>query len=158
MSTPIAPGEQATAEGACSPGSTPRTWTIEFEPGTPILTANQRMHRYARNDRTQELKVKTAMLAKRMRIPALERADVTTWYASPPRQKAQRHPLASDALDDSDGLAPTGKACLDGLVLGGVFVTDRKRCVRRTTCELAGETHPRGQLCVIITEVTGGAP
>jgi hypothetical protein len=137
------------------PAGTARTWTIELPPGTPIISGNNRLDRYAKNRRTQELKDKAGAIARcRVQIPPLRRADITVTYLSPPRLRRLRHPLASDAISDSDNLAPTGKALVDGIVACGIFPSDSKRYVRRVTYELAEETHPRGLLRVHITEVT----
>ena len=138
------------------PAGTARTWTIELPPGTPIITGNNRMDRYARNRRVQDLKDTVAAVARcRLNIPQLGHVAITTTYYSPPRLKRQRHPFASDAISDHDGIAPTAKALIDGLVMCGVLRGDTKRWVRSGTCVLADETHPRGQIVLTITEVTG---
>ena len=128
-----------------------RTFTIEMPPGTALISANNRLDRYSRNDLTQDIKAKVAAIARG--IPPLGRSDVTVEYLSPPRLKRDRHPFASGVITDADNMAPTGKALVDGLVKCGVFPTDTKRCVRQVTYRLAGETHPRGLLRVTITEV-----
>jgi hypothetical protein len=147
-----APGAVVECGSAAVPGSTPRTFVIDMEPGTPIISANNRLNYYARNRLTQELKAKIGAVA-RGKIPPLGRADITVTYFSPPRLKRMRHPLASDAISDSDNIAPTGKALVDGIVKAGVFRTDSKKCVREVTYILAKETHPRGLLRLTITEV-----
>lgn len=128
-------------------------------PGTPIISANSRMDRYSRNRLTQELKDKIGAIAAcrmKLREQNLGRCDITVEYLSPPRLRRDRHPFASDAIADSDNLAPTGKALVDGLVKEArIWPDDNKRWVRRVTYELAQETHYRGLLRVIITEVPG---
>ena len=150
------PGGAMDGEAAAPPGSTPRSWTIEMPPGTPIVTGNNRLDRYERNRRIQVLKDKIAAIAWcRLKIPQLGPVEITTTYYSPPRLKRQRHPFASEAISDHDGIAPTSKALIDGLVACGVLRGDTKRWVRSGTCVLADETHPRGQVVLTITELTG---
>jgi hypothetical protein len=116
---------------------------LELPPGTPILSANHRMDRYARNRRTQELKDKiTAIIRCRRELPPIGRADITVEYLSPPRLKRLRHPFASDCISDSDNIAPTGKALADGIVACGIFPSDSKRYVRSVRYVLSEETHP----------------
>lgn len=139
-------------ESAAGPGDQPRSWVIDLTPGTPILSANSRLHRYARNRRTQDLKEQIRLLALNAGIPRLERADIEVLYFSPPRLVRQRHPLASDCITDHDNLAPTAKALVDGVVKAGVLRADTKRYVR-SWCGLAEQTHDRGLVRVTITEV-----
>ncbi len=133
-----------------------RTWVIELPPGTPVLTANDRMHRYATNTVIANLKNVISRLATQRRIPQLERAQVTLEYESPPRYRKDRHPLASKRVEDGDALFPTRKACVDGLVYAGVFPKgdSKLRVVGDATCRLLPYTHPRGLVRIIITEVT----
>jgi hypothetical protein len=157
----VAAGQASGGRPGSSPGrlpaTTPRTWTITLEPGTPILSANARADRYTRNRVTQDLKDKIAAIAAcRLKLPAehIGRADITVRYASPPRLRRLRHPLASDCVTDPDNVAPAGKALVDGLVKCGIWPGDSKKWIRKVTYELAPETHPRGLLTVTITEVT----
>ena len=54
---PPASGVAASKEAhAQLPSSNPRTWTIEMEPGTPIISANHRLNRYALNRQVQDLR------------------------------------------------------------------------------------------------------
>jgi hypothetical protein len=132
----------------------PRSWVIEMEPGTPILSANNRMDRYARNRRTQDLRDRIgALVACRYKLPRIGKADITVEYFPPPRLKRLRHPFASECISDSDNLAPTGKALVDGIVACGIFPSDSKRYVRSVRLMVNEETHPRGFLRVTITEV-----
>ena len=160
-SAPISPVPLARVPAASGTGPIPpRTWTIEMPPGTPIITGNNRMDRYARNRRTRELKDKIGAIARcRLQIPQLGPVEITTTYYSPPRLKRDRHPFASDAIADHDGIAPTSKALIDGLVACGVLRGDTKRWVRSGRNVLADETHPRGQVVLVITELSplGGA-
>jgi crossover junction endodeoxyribonuclease RusA len=136
-----------------SPGIQPRTWTIELEPGTPILTANHRKHRYAAGARTKQLRAVAYQLANAMRLPVIEQAEILVQYNPPPRLKRDRHPLASERIEDSENLQPTAKALVDGIVQAGVLASDSRRYVRHVVCEMLPETHPRGLVTVHITEV-----
>ena len=139
-------------------GPAPRTFTIELPPGTPILTGNSRLNRYERNRITQGLKNAVIVLARRDRIPPVGRCDITVEYATPPRRRKDRHPLAAEAITDADNIAPTAKACADGLTAAGVLPRgDASAHVRSVRCVLADETHPRGVVRVIIAETAGGA-
>ena len=113
------------------------------------------MHYHARNRRVKDLYKVIADLAMVHRLPCLGPVEITTTYYSPPRLKRQRHPLASQCITDHDGIAPTAKALIDGLVACGVLPGDTKRWVRSGRNILADQTHPRGQVVLTITEVTG---
>jgi crossover junction endodeoxyribonuclease RusA len=130
-----------------------RKWVIQFPPGTPLLTANARLHWAARNERTQALRDAAATLARAQRIPELAAADIVVEYEPPPSRKASRHPVHSQRVTDSDALWPTQKAALDGLTDAGVFSDDRRERVRRVTCAVCRQTHPQGLLRVLITEI-----
>ena len=132
-----------------------RTWTLEFPAGMAILTANHRMHRYAAARRIRELNDAAIKLARVKKLPPIGRADIVVEYLPPPRLRKDRHPLASDRIEDSENLQPTAKALVDGLVRAGVFRNDSRRYVRRVPCEVLEQTHPRGLVRVRITEVTG---
>lgn len=135
---------------------------LELPPGTPILTANHRLHRLAANNRTQQLKAVVWQLARHARLPVLGPCDVTVEYESPPRRRKDRHPLSSDRVEDSDAIAPTAKACVDALADFGTFGgADSKTRVRKVAYQLLPETHPRGlvriRLAPITPEVSDGA-
>jgi Holliday junction resolvase RusA-like endonuclease len=144
--------------GVCgsAPVSGSRQWVIEIPPGTPIVGGNSRQDRWSRNARVQRLKEAAAVLAMKQRIQPLGQCDITVAYESPPRAKAKRHPLASDCITDSDNVAPTAKALVDGLVQAGLWASDGRKRVRKVTCELSAQVHPRGQLRITITELAGG--
>lgn len=135
----------------------PRTFVIDLPAGEPILTANHRLHKFAANRRTQDLAGLMIRLCRDVhRLPRLEAVRVDLEYASPPRRKADRHPRASDRVEDHDALYPTRKALADGIVRAGVLVDDNKARVRGGECRILPETHPMGQVRVVITEVPGG--
>ena len=150
-----APGRTAGGEQEpCVPGSQPRSWTIELPPGTPILTANDRLNRYAAQREINRLKGVAIQVARRARLPAISRAAVLLTYAPPPRLVRYRHPLASQRIEDSENLQPTAKALVDGLVKAGVFPAgDSRKHVAWVNCVLLPEVHLRGLLTLIITEI-----
>jgi hypothetical protein len=131
----------------------PRTWTIELPPSTVLLTSNHRLHRMEAHSVTQSLRDLGRTLARKQRIPRLERADIVLTYLPPPRRAKDRHPLASARVEDSGALTPTGKALIDGLKDAGVFADDNFRHVRRESYELLEGSCPRGQVLLHITEV-----
>jgi hypothetical protein len=130
-----------------------RTWTVALPPGTPILTANNRLNPFARNKRVQEIRQVVGQVLMCQRLPEpFPAARVLVEYASPPIRRVDRHPLASQAIRDADNIAPTGKACLDALVSVGVLPTDARHCVRRVSYQLAERPHPRGVVTITLTE------
>ena len=139
-----------------APASGPRVFVIDIPPGTPIVGGNNRQDRWSKNARVHELKEAAAVLARKQRIPPLGQCDITVAYESPPRLKAKRHPLASDCITDSDNIAPTGKALVDGLVQAGLWASDGRKRVRSVRYELSPQTHPRGRLVLTITELPAG--
>ena len=151
LQTPGVRGPRTTDSRA--PGHQPRSWTIELPAGTPILTANHRMHRMAAGARTKALRGVAFQLARAARLPELERAEILVRYLPPPRLKRDRHPLASERIEDSENLQPTAKALVDGIVQAGVLPSDSRKYVRHVICEVLPGTHPRGQVTVTITEV-----
>lgn len=135
--------------------TTARTWTVELPPGTEILSANHRMNRYAAQRRINALQGVAIQLATKYKLPAIAHATVLVTYEPPPRLTKDRHPLASQRIEDSENLQPTAKALVDGLVKAGVFPAgDSRKRIDWVTCVLLPETHPRGLVRLTITEVT----
>ena len=141
--------ERAT-EGEARPG---RSWTLELPPGTPILTANHRLNRYVAQAQINALQAVAIQLARTHRLPPIGYAEVLAEYNPPPRRRKDRHPLASERIEDSDNLQPTAKALVDGLRKAGVWPSDSRKWVRHVVCEVLPQTHPRGQVRLTITEV-----
>jgi hypothetical protein len=155
---PASPGGLKTSDGqvageaACPSGNQPRTFVIELPEGTPIVTGNTRMHYHAKNRVIRNLhEVMRSLVRGRAQITVP--VHITVEYASPPRLRAKRHPLASECILDHDNLWPTYKACADGLVRAGLLAGDTKRYVGPGNVVLADETHPRGLVRVTISEV-----
>lgn len=134
--------------------TTARTWTLELPAGTPILTANHRMNRYAANTRIKDLKKAITDMAMVQRLPVIGRCDVLVEYLPPPRRRRDRHPFASERIEDGDNLYPTSKALVDGLAACGTFGgADSRRRVPQSTCRVLPQTHPRGLVRIHLTEV-----
>jgi hypothetical protein len=132
-----------------TPSAESRTWTIEFAPGMELLTGNSRLSRYPRAELIKTLKNAGYIMAKQLKLPRIERADVAVEYRPP----AHRHPLASAMIRDADNLAPATKALIDGFTMAGVFPQDSVKHVRRVSYEF-GPKSERGQVLLHITEVT----
>ena len=126
----------------------PRTWTVVFPPGMEILTGNNRLHWSAKGRLVKALRDTAWAQAKRLKLPQIERADVTVEYRPP----AHRGPLSSAMIRDADNLAPTGKALVDGLTMARVFPQDTAKHVRRVSYEF-GPKSDHGQVLLHITEV-----
>jgi crossover junction endodeoxyribonuclease RusA len=126
----------------------PRTFTIELPPGLKLLSLNDREHWAERARRTEALKKAAWAMALQAKIPRLERVAVTVEY----QPRDLRH------YDAENTCAPSGKACLDGIVAAGVLEDDE--CPRYVTgiwCTI-GSLYPKGRLVLHLTEVaaTGG--
>jgi hypothetical protein len=143
--TPGAPAFQCSPAGV--PG--PRTWMVPLPHGTPLLTSNHRLHHMALYRKNQELHDIAITLARKYRLPQIDRAAVVVEY----RRPAHRHPLASSMIRDAGALAPMGKALIDGLVKAGVFPGDTVRHVVSEEYRFADERTPLGQVVIRITEV-----
>lgn len=137
---------------------TARTWTLKFEPGMSILTSNNRLSRYPKAAEVKRLSNIALVKAIEEHLPCIEYADVLVEYQPPPRRIRDRHPFASERVEDAGALAPTGKALIDGLTRAGVFgangrKSDSRKHVRREIYELLPGTHPRGRVILRITEI-----
>lgn len=120
----------------------PRTWTIALPPGTPLLNANQRLHWAEKGTRTRILRHSTWALARQAKLPQLARARVVFEYR-PPNLSRRR---------DAGNLAPSGKACLDGLTDAKVWPDDDSRHVVSETYRI-GDRCEGGQFLIHIYEV-----
>jgi hypothetical protein len=132
---------------------TARTWVLEFEPGMPILTANNRKSRYPKAKAVRGLSDRAVWKALEKRLPQIEYANILVTYQPPPRRLRDRHPFASERIEDAENLGPTSKALIDGLVRAGAFASDSRKHIRRVSYELLPGTHPRGQVTMRITEI-----
>src|SRR5213078_3836241 len=90
-----------------------RTWVLDLPPGTPLLTANQRLHHMAQYRIIQNLQEVIGWLVRQKRVPHLESAHITYVLRVPDMRRR-----------DPGNWAPTAKALVDGLVHAGVFDDD----------------------------------
>jgi len=81
----------------------------------------------------------------RAKLPRMGRAAVIAEYQPPDT----RH-------RDGDNLAPTLKACIDGVVAAGALPGDDARFVPEVACRI-GPVFPRGRLVLHVAEIPGGA-
>jgi hypothetical protein len=95
-----------------------RTWHIDIPPGTPLITSNQRLHHMQLYRLNKNLKDVSFWLARKQRIPHLERARIDGFLMT--RDLRRRDP---------GNWYPTLKACLDGIVSAGVLDDDDWRHV-----------------------------
>ena len=131
-----------------APRAPGRTFTIALPPGLKLLSLNDRGHWAARYRRSEALKKAAWAMALQAKIPRLERVAVTVEY----QPRDLRH------YDAENTCAPSGKACLDGIVAAGVLEDDE--CPRYVTgiwCTI-GSLYPKGRLVLHLTDVaaTGG--
>ncbi|MEV5538494.1 hypothetical protein AB0L13_16685 [Saccharopolyspora shandongensis] len=91
----------------------PTTYRLALPFERPPLTANQRMHWAPKAEITKNVRHTAATLARNAKIPALGRCSVhLVWTVTNRRRR------------DADNLAPTLKACADGLVDAGIVTDD----------------------------------
>lgn len=98
-----------------------RVWTLVLPYTSPPLTMNDRLHRHARSRTVRQVRASAAVLARAHQVPRLDRIAVELHYV--PRNAGRRDPI---------NLAPTAKACEDGLVDAGVVPDDDPRYVLPT--------------------------
>jgi len=92
--------------------------------GRPLLAnASHRMHPQEASRARRVWRDAACRLAQVRRIPHYEQITVTTWAEYPSRR----------SLPDCDGIAPSVKGAIDGLVLAGVITDDGPRFVRSIT-------------------------
>ena len=115
--------------------------------GMPMLSANDHSHWRERARLVSQIRTTAGWCARRQRIPRLERVTVTAlWW--PPNQSRHRDP---------DNLAPTVKACIDGLRDAGVLPGDDRRHVVAVTLMIAEQTRINGQLALYVKDVADAA-
>jgi hypothetical protein len=90
-----------------------REWSLTLPLGTPLLTANQRLHHMEIYRRSQTLQQVCGWLARDQKIPHLERVHIICTMSVTDRRRR-----------DPANWAPTAKACVDGLVHVRVLADD----------------------------------
>jgi hypothetical protein len=93
----------------------PRSWRLELPPGTLLINANQNIHWRDRAKLVKALRQTAWAIARRDKLPALQRAHV--FYVFHPDTKGDRR-------RDSGNWSPSAKAAIDGLVDAGVLPDD----------------------------------
>ena len=112
-------------------------------PGLELLNANHRPHWSARARVTKDLRWAAYVIAKKAKVPPLARAHVKCIYQPP----------TARAVKDVANLAPSAKALVDGaLVDAGVLPDDSDTYLVGPDMR-RGNTHPKGRLVLIITEL-----
>lgn len=87
-----------------NPDYTGRIWSITLEANVPLLTANDRLHRYAQASRISDLRTVAAWMAVKQRIPKITYAHVLGYLL-----------VTDERRRDPANWQPTAKALLDGL-------------------------------------------
>ena len=105
------------------------TYTIELPPGLRILTLNGRQHWRARNELGQVIKDAAIIMARKAKVPHLERVTITAEYRPPDRRRR-----------DADNIAAAVKYAIDGII--GRRCAQGRRLPVRSQCHL----HARGAL------------
>jgi crossover junction endodeoxyribonuclease RusA len=136
---PLADATAATAppEGA----ATSRSWRIEFPARQKLLNANQRLHFRQKAAITRQLRGDAFFLARKAKVPPLERARIDCIYEPPDRRRR-----------DAANWADSAKPCVDGFVDAGVLVDDSSAFLNGPFMHI-GEPHPGGRLVFLITEL-----
>jgi len=129
--------------------SEPRTFTLTLPPGTRVLSANNRLHRYAEAAEVKRLRSIAITLAKQQHIPPLGQVTILLEYQLP----SAKHPMASQFIHDHDNLFPTLKALTDGIRRAGVITQDSREFVLDSRPRISEERYPLGRLLLHVTEV-----
>ena len=139
MQAPAGGASSANADGTNAPLAGPRTYTIALPPGLKLLSLNDRLHFGARYRRSQDLKKAAWVMALKAKVPRLERVSVVAEYQ--PRDRRHR--------DAENTCAPSGKACIDGIVAAGFLPDDDRRGTsRRSPAGSGRRTRAAGWSCI----------
>ena len=127
------------------PAAAGRTFVIEMPAGLRLLNANQRPHWALRSRIVGELRKASFTIARRDRIPRLDRVRILVEYQPPQRTRSR----------DAGNWAPSGKALIDGIRDAKVIPDDNSRHVLEESYRI-GEPFPLGRMVVYVTEVPAG--
>lgn len=124
-------------------------YTLAFPPGTKLINANGRPskyavsagNRFARAKVTATLRQQACALAKKAKIPRLEKVRVQVIYYPPNKQRR----------DSSNVLFHSSKAALDGLTDAGIWPDDNDKVVRSIEFIPGDHIVPGGQMVIMIT-------
>jgi len=118
-------------------------WVLVLPYETPPLTANQRMHHFARARHVKALRGTTTMLARAARIPELPACRVTlTWFVQTRHRR------------DADNVVPTLKAACDGLVDAGIVPDDTPDLMAKVMPVITHRPGVRQSLELLVEAVT----
>lgn len=123
-------------------------WRIDIPRGTPLLTANQRLHHFERAKRTKNLRETTCWLARHQGIPPLGQVYLVGEYVAPDKRRR-----------DPNNWQPTAKACCDGIVDANVVIDDDHEHVtgpdmRLTFADRPGDGNRGGQFRLYVYELS----
>lgn len=121
----------------------PKAWRLELPPGTLLINANQNMHWRDRGKLVKALRQTAWAIARRDKLPALQRAHVL--YVFHPDTKGDRR-------RDSGNWSPSAKAAIDGMVDAGVLPDDNHTRLLGPDPRM-GPPVPRSQLVLWITDL-----
>lgn len=124
----------------------PEAYTVALPAGLPLLNANERLHWRKKNDRTQAIADAAIVMARKAKIPTLDKVTITVVY----------HPNAKRRLDPHNWY-PTVKAAIDGIVRAGVLPDDDHTHLLGVDIIL-GDPVPGSQLVLHITPLPAARP
>lgn len=122
---------------------TARTWTLDIPRPDEWISSNERTHHMAKAAKTRTWRTAAKVHALAAGIPTLDRARV---LAEPCWTNARRR--------DATNIAPTVKACMDGLTDAGVWADDDDSHLLSVTFAPGPRVEGVARLRLTITEVT----
>lgn len=118
-----------------------RSWTLDFPRPDEWISANERTHWAVKAAKTRAWRQAAAVHARAARIPRLDRATVLVEPCWTSRRRL-----------DPANLAPTAKACLDGLTDAGVWLDDDSEHVLAVTFARGPHVKGMARLRLTITD------
>jgi crossover junction endodeoxyribonuclease RusA len=118
-----------------------QTMTLAL-PRASVINANHRLHYMAKARKTREIRNLAGWAARAQLEPVEGRVRVLCVYQWPDNRRR-----------DAENLAPTSKACIDGLRDAGIFPDDDRRYVVGVD-NRQGEKSPTGLLLSITLEAS----
>lgn len=133
--------------------SDPRILRIELPPGLPLLNANKRV--FIRKNKSgrrvptnsediERLRDEAEKAARAQPFMPFSKVRIRCIFRAPDNRKR-----------DTFNLAPSFKACIDGIVRAGVIKDDNDSIVKEVSI-VRGENIPLGQLIIQVIEETCG--
>lgn len=123
-------------------------YRLEFPPGTKLINANGRSSKYAvsassrwaKKNTTESLRAMGCRLAKKAKIPHLDKVKVRVIYFPPDNRRR----------DSSNVLFFSSKAALDGCTDCGIWTDDNDKVVRSIEFLPGDHIVPKGQMVIEI--------